>query len=226
MWTVSELKQQGLSAFKGNYWNSVLAAFLLALLTGGVTVTSRFNSDPQQAPETFQNLPPQALAMVAGASITVFIVAMLLKIFVFNPLSVGCYTFFKSNVNDQETGIEVIKSGFGNYANVFFTLFLRDLFLVLWTCLLVVPGIIKAYSYRLVPYILGEEPELSPTEAINRSKEMMAGQKWRAFLLDLSFLGWLILSALTLGIVGFFWTNPYKRNTDAALYLAIKESGI
>ena len=101
-------------------------------------------------------------------------------------------------------------------------MFLRDLFVALWTLLFIIPGIVKMYAYSLVPYILAENPEMSGTEAIKLSNEMMKGHKWKAFVLDLSFLGWLLLSVLTLGLVGIFFANPYVYATDAELYKAIK----
>ena len=74
----------------------------------------------------------------------------------------------------------------------------------------------------MVPFILKDNPELSATEAITRSREMMNGNKWRAFLLDLSFIGWVLLGCITCGIVQFFWTTPYMYSTHAALYLELK----
>ena len=222
MWTIRELKERGKTAFKANYWPCVLSAFLLTLLVGGLTVSNKFSeSDGESIVESFKQLPPEVMAAVAGLSVTVSIVALLLRIFLFNPLSVGCYGFFIEN-HEQPAKLDVLKKGFRNYGNVFITLFLRDLFLTLWTLLLIVPGLIKAYSYRMVPYILAEDPSLSPMECISRSKEMMRGHKWNAFVLDLSFIGWHILTILTFGIVGIFWTNPYKESTDAALYLSLR----
>lgn len=222
MWTIREMKEKGKIAFKANYWPCILAAFLLTLLAGGLTVSSKFNeSDGTSILESFKQLPPEVMAAVAGLSVTVSIVLLLLRIFLFNPLSVGCYGFFIEN-HEQPATLDVLKKGFRNYGNVFITLFLKDLFLVLWTLLLIVPGLIKAYSYRMVPYILAEDPSLSPMECISRSREMMRGHKWNAFVLDLSFIGWHLLTALTFGIVGIFWTNPYKESTDAALYLALR----
>ena len=100
---------------------------------------------------------------------------------------------------------------------------LRDVFLALWYCLLFIPGIIKSYSYMMVPYIVNDNPELSAKEVITRSREMMNGNKWRAFLLDLSFIGWVLLSLMTCGIVGVFYSEPYRRSARAALYLELKD---
>ena len=106
--------------------------------------------------------------------------------------------------------------------NIVLTLFLRNLYTVLWTFLFIVPGIIKSYEYRMIPYILAENPDMDRREAFQLSKDMMQGEKWNAFVLDLSFIGWQILSGITLGIVGIFWTNPYVYATNAELYLELK----
>ena len=109
-----------------------------------------------------------------------------------------------------------------NYKNVTKVMFLRDLYTALWTLLFIIPGIVKGYEYKMIPYLLAENPDMSQQEAFGRSKQMMDGNKWKAFVLDLSFLGWSILSALTLGILGIFYVNPYYNMTQAAFYEAVK----
>ena len=126
--------------------------------------------------------------------------------------------------NALESGqTEVLAGFFIAFGIVSTTLFLRDLFLVMWGLLFIIPALIKGYSYCMVPFILTEHPELSATEVITRSREMMNGHKWRAFLLDLSFIGWILLGVLTLGLGLIFWTEPYMFSTRAALYLKLKE---
>ena len=110
----------------------------------------------------------------------------------------------------------------GNYKNVVLTTLLRDVYQILWTLLFLVPGIVKSYSYRMVSYLLTDDPSMPPKEAITRSREMMKGQKWRAFVLDLSFIGWGLLSAITFGLVGIFYSNPYQYATEAELYRALR----
>lgn len=102
-------------------------------------------------------------------------------------------------------------------------MFLRNLFIFLWTLLLVVPGIIKHYEYLMVPYILAENPGMRREEAFLISKKMMMGQKWDTFVLDLSFIGWRILEGLTFGILGIFYVEPYIQSTFAELYTVNKE---
>lgn len=94
---------------------------------------------------------------------------------------------------------------------------LKSVYTFLWTLLFIIPGIVAAYRYALTSFILAENPELRASEAIARSKEMMDGQKWRMFCLDLSFIGWIILCLFTLGI-GKLWLTPYQQAAQAAFY--------
>ena len=158
--------------------------------------------------------------------LAILAVALLLKALLFNPLEVGGRKFFLENALAKRDGIGdylyAFKSGY--YGNITVAMFVRDIQIFLWTLLLVIPGIIKAYEYRLVPYILAENPEIGYKEALDRSSELMNGQKMNAFILDLSFIGWEILSAITAGIVGIFWVNPYVFATDAELYLELSDT--
>lgn len=149
-------------------------------------------------------------------------IAIVIKIFLANPIIVGGVSFFKQNVAEPPAPLGLLKTGFQNFGHTFVTMFLRDLYLFLWTLLLIVPGIVKAYSYRMVPYILAENPDMPANEIITRSREMMNGNKWQAFVLDLSFLGWILLGVITLGLGIVFWTGPYIQSTNAALYLKLK----
>ena len=223
MWSIKEIKERGKAAFKGNYWSCVLVAFLMSLLASGTGASFRNGTESEGASDGLLALDPMVAILMAGVIFTIMVVSFLLRIFVFNPLQVGGYRFFKRNVEEGKAPLGTIGEGFNNYWHTFATLFLKDLFQALWTCLFVIPGIVKGYSYRMVPYILRDNPELSATEVITKSREMMDGNKWHAFLLDLSFIGWLILSACTLGIVGIFWTNPYMESTNAALYLELSK---
>ena len=151
------------------------------------------------------------------------VIGLLLKIFLVNPLRLGGAHFFIQNIEAGPAPVAAIKAGFQNYGHNFLVLLLRDVYLLLWTLLFLVPGLIKAYSYYMVPYILAEHPELSAKEVISLSREMMAGNKWQAFKLDLSFIGWLLLGALTFGLVDVFWAAPYMESAQAALYLRLRD---
>ena len=153
---------------------------------------------------------------LAGLIVTAVVVA--LYVFIFSPLEVGAQRFFIRNLNQRAEVKEVAFGYDNNYMQNVKTLFLRDLFIILWSLLFIIPGIYKSYEYRMIPYLLADDPTMTKDRAFAESKRMMDGQKWKTFVLDLSFLGWDILSALTLGILGVFYVTPYQSQTNAALY--------
>ena len=112
---------------------------------------------------------------------------------------------------------------FNKFWAAFKVAFLTGLFTALWSLLLVIPGIIKALSYSMSMYILAENPEIGALEAINRSKAMMDGHKMELFVLQLSFIGWYLLCAVTFGIAGV-WVVPYVSATTANFYNSIKNT--
>lgn len=150
----------------------------------------------------------------------------LLDLLILNPLEVGCRNFFIRNVETRGELGDISRAFTPAWIHNVVTMLLRDVFLVLWTMLFLVPGIVKIYSYRMTPYILADHPELSATEAITRSRVMMNGHKWQTFLLDLSFLGWYLLSIPTAGLLAVFYVNPYRENTYAALYRALRDETV
>lgn len=217
MWNRQTLKELGKKAFKNNYWMSVAAAIALGIAIAGITTT--YSVSTGQNVGEMSHEASVSFSIVAGTS---SFLIMLLNAFVLKPLEIGGRQFFMNN-SEGRADIHDLLQGFKvNYLNNVLTMFLRDLFTALWTLLFIIPGIVKMYAYSLVPYILAENPEMKGTEAIKLSSEMMKGHKWNAFVLDLSFFGWIVLSVLTLGLVGVFYTNPYIYATDAELYKAIK----
>ena len=160
------------------------------------------------------------IAAIIGVIIIIAIaIGAALGIFVFNPLEVGCRKFFMENCEGRADDVGIMSYGFkNNYGNIVKVQFFRSLFIFLWSLLLIVPGIIKAFEYRLVPYLLAENPNMDRKEALETSKKLMFGNKMDAFVLDISFFGWMMLEALTLGLLGLFYVRPYIFSTEAELY--------
>ena len=150
--------------------------------------------------------------------LVIFALVLALDAFIFNPLEVGSQRFFLRNLNQPSEVKEVAHAFDTNYKNTVKGLFIRDLCIIAWSLLFIIPGIVKSYEYRMMPYLFADDPTMTKERAFAESKQMMTGQKWNAFVLDLSFLGWNILSAMTLGILGLFYVNPYQSQTNAALY--------
>jgi uncharacterized membrane protein len=111
----------------------------------------------------------------------------------------------------------MIFEGFQRFGTALGAYFFMTLFIFLWALLLVIPGIIAAYSYAMTYYILADDPSLSGRDAITLSKEMMRGMKWKFFCLNFRFIGWILLSVFTLG-VGLLWVLPYISCASAKFY--------
>jgi len=137
------------------------------------------------------------------------------------PLSWGLTVLFLNNLRENKIDLSQLFDGFKDYVRIFLTTLLVGIYTFLWSLLLIVPGIIKSYSYALTPYILKDEPGMKNNDAIEMSMEMMEGHKMQLFLLDLSMIGWFILSILTAGI-GFLFLVPYVYTCHAHFYEDLK----
>ena len=171
-------------------------------------------------------IPTEAMiafaVVMAVASLFILAIALAVDAFIANPLELGCKRFFRRNLDEPAAMSNIAFAFDSNYKNTCKTMFLRDVYIVLWSLLFVIPGIIKSYEYKMIPYLLSENPEMTTEQAFAESKKLMTGNKWKAFVLDLSFILWDIASAATCGLLGLFWVAPYKASTQAALYEAIK----
>lgn len=176
-----------------------------------------------------KNISPSVSAAVSAViigSIVIGIIAVLLSmavsIFIFNPIEVGAKRFFSRSYEARCDMGELSYAFKNDYLNVIKIMFFRDLFTFLWTLLFIIPGIVKRYEYSMVPYILSENPGMDMQKAFDESRRLTYGQKWQMFVLDLSFMGWAILSSLTAGLLGIFFVSPYTYLTKAGLYRRLR----
>ena len=139
------------------------------------------------------------------------------------PLSWGYTVTFLSNARGENDPFNVsrIFDGYKDFGRIFITILLMQLYTFLWTLLFIIPGIIKSLSYAMTPFVLRDNPEMKNNAAIEKSMAMMQGKKMKLFLLDLSFIGWIILALLTLGL-GFVLLVPYMYTARAAFYEDLK----
>lgn len=171
------------------------------------------NGQAEYAVSYIQRYTPSGLAYLIDSALQIVgqIIAAGFVIFIFNTIrcTAPCY--------------ENLLDGFNYWWKLIVLNFLTGLFVALWSMLLVVPGLIAAYSYRQSVYILIDNPEMSPMACIRESKRLMRGRKWELFMLDLSFLGWQLLSSLA--IIGWavsIWTTPYMGFTYVLYYEQLK----
>ncbi|MCH4888869.1 DUF975 family protein [Acidaminobacter sp. JC074] len=245
MWTRAELKDQAKAILKKSYWKAFLVSLILAVIGGGSSgggSNSRFNFNGssgnfndfrtgfEQGYNGTGNVDVGALEGVdfsfffifLGIFLLIFLAIILFRVLVGTVVEVGCQKYF-IKATEEEFSINHVMSGFkkGKYGNIVLTMLYRGVLLFLWTLLLIIPGIIKSYAYRFVPYIMADNPEITPKRAIEMSNQMTNGQKFDMFVLDVSFIGWYILGTLALGI-GVLFVNPYPNQTFAHLYVRLR----
>lgn len=138
------------------------------------------------------------------------------------PLTLGLISCFMKLVRKKSFKFENLFDGFKNFSSAFILQILVTLFVFLWALLFIIPGIIAAYRYSMSFYILYDNPNIGAMEALDLSKKIMIGNKWKLFCLHFSFIGWAILSILTLGI-GFLWLVPYMNTAVANFYESVKK---
>ena len=203
----SELRAQARERLEGKWGTFVLMTFLMLVIQTILQIPGYIGS-------LLEILSPEnVLASLSFSNISNILSLLAL------PLSWGLTVSLLRNHREESVDLENLFDGFrgGRYTRVFCALFLVNLFTFFWALLLIIPGIMKAFSYALTPYIIMDEPELTARQAITRSCEIMEGRRWKLFCLYLSFIGWGILSLLTFGI-GFLWLVPYMNASIAAFY--------
>ncbi|NLE03060.1 MAG: DUF975 family protein [Fibrobacter sp.] len=151
-------------------------------------------------------------------------VGRIVNIILGGPLQVGLASFYLILVRGNKPGIKNIFDGFSSFGNNLAAYLLMLLYIILWTLLLIVPGIIAAFNYSMTMFILADNPGLDASEALKKSKKMMNGNKAKLFYLYCRFIGWILLGFLTVGI-GFLWITPYIMTSISLFYEDIRDTG-
>ncbi len=134
-----------------------------------------------------------------------------------SAMGVGYSKFNLQLVRKQETSAGVVFDGFSVFGKALWLNIIMVFFIYLWSLLLLIPGIVKAFAYSMSSYVLADNPQMTAREALSASKNMMAGKKGKLFYLFLTFIGWSFLCGLTFGILAFY-VLPYMQATLAAFY--------
>lgn len=231
MWTRSLLKLNAKQVLATNYWMAFLVCLLSGIL-GGASIgntsaaTSQWDTNSYNySSSSFVTLYEFWGMFVTVAMVVFFIAAaigMCFNIFVTNVVVVGQSRYFMES-RGGKSPIATLFSVFGRpgYLNVVKVMFLKNLFVFLWSLLFIIPGIYKSYQYRMVNYLLAENPYMDYRRALELSREMTKDEKFNIFILDLSFIGWYFLGALACG-VGVLFVRPYMQATYAELYAALR----
>ena len=197
---------------RGSWGRSVLAG-LTAYWLGGLIASSgsiNLNLYEDILPDV---LSPRLLTLVLGG----FLLIAVINVIIGGTVQLGYAKFLLSQQDGREYAVGDLFSQFHRFGTGFAQAFLRMLYVLLWTLLLIIPGIVKGFSYAMTPFILMDHPEMTASEAIRASQKLMEGHKGDLFVLSLSFIGWNLLCVLTLGIASL-WVNPYINAAYAAFY--------
>ena len=239
MWTRAELKKRAKAVLKNIYWRAFGVGLVIAIaggLDGGYSSASSgsnsgnngqngfertFNLNDLVSPDVFI-----AFGIFVAAFFIVLFLVLSIRIFLGYPLEVGGKRFFV-----KASQYENLDSCFSfafkreNYKHIVVTMLVKDFYNFLWYLLLIIPGIVKSYAYRMVPYILTNNPSIGTSRAIQLSNEMTRGHKFSMFVLDLSFIGWYLLGLLAL-VIGVLFVIPYEIATKAELYIVLRNGAI
>lgn len=229
MWSREDLKTRAKSVLKISYWKAFLVSIVIAFAGGNGGKTS-FNGSSQidtfiENRVSYEQYPSILITLIIVSIFVVLIIAAL-RIFLGYPLEVGGRCYFKRGAR-KDIDLSYLGYAFkeGRYMNIIKTMLWRGILIFLWTLLLIIPGIVKSYAYRMVPYILSDNPNIGYKRAIELSNEMTYGHKFDIFVLDLSFLGWYLLGLLAL-VIGVFFVMPYENATRGELYLVLRENAL
>ena len=159
--------------------------------------------------------------------VLIAIIALVYIIMIAEPLRVAGKRYFLKAREEENAKMGVMKEIFrkGNWKNVTIIMLVKNFYNILWF-LTIIGGVIKFYEYKMIPYILADNPEMNRKEAFRISKEMMRHNKWRTFILDLTFILWNLLSLVTFGFLNILYVNPYQSATIAELYVTLKDKNI
>ena len=235
MWTNSLLKQNAWNSVKNYYWPALGVTFVAGILgangggggySGGSSSYSNSLSNSGSGSGSDSDMDPGAVIAIIMICLAVFVFAMAfalaLQAFLGNVVRVGeCKYFYDARNGDQAFGKLFDNFRNGKYLATVKVMFFKSLYIMLWSLLFYIPGIIKSYEYFLIPYLLAENPFLSKDRAFEISKKTMDGEKWNLFVLQLSFIGWYLLGLLAC-IIGTYFVMPYYEATMAEFYTCMR----
>ncbi|MFT5874343.1 MAG: hypothetical protein ACI8WT_003304 [Clostridium sp.] len=235
MWSRELLKNKAKEVLRVSYWKAFLVSLIVAFIGGrdNNSINLNWNSGNHTSLHGFtpfsKNITvlfPFLLSITIGLVIIIFLFALTFRIFLGYTIEVGGKRYFVQSAQGN-IDLNYIGYGFGNgkYSDIIITMLWRDILNFLWFLLLIIPGIIKSYAYRMVPYILSDNPSIGRDRAIELSTKMTDGQKMDMWVLDLSFIGWYILGTLLL-LVGVLFVMPYENATKSELYLVLRQNAL
>ena len=214
------------NALRGRWPVAVLTGFVASLIGAGIASAgggSSSNSNNRvsrgELNDFFQSALWHQIKPVVITLLVLVIIWSIIQIIIGGAGKLGYAKFNLNLVDNKDAVFSDLFSQFDRLGAGFCMNFLTGLYIVLWTLLFIIPGIIKSFSYAMAPYILAEHPEMTASEAITESRHVMDGNKWRLFCLDFSFIGWSLLCSLPVIVVVFALTGSILRSGASAYAL-------
>ena len=211
--TYSDYRRIARENLAGNWGISILVSFVAALfgaLMTGVSFNISIDADIlSKLPLFIQRYLALTAKIASVLSLVQFVAG--------GTVQLGYAQYLLKQYNRAAFDIKDLFSQFHRFAQGFLQSFLRGLYVLLWSLLFIIPGLIKHYAYAMTPFIMAENPDMTAKEAITASRELMDGHKGELFTLELTFFGWMLLNTLTLGL-GSLALNPYMNAARAAFY--------
>ena len=236
--SAKDFRWRAREALRGNWMTAVLVTLVASIFGASVgvggsgispvqivsNITRFINPDSEANYDISGNYldPPsdQMVTFMTGVvvlAVGIGLILVLISILLGAVISLGLCQYNMKLIDGETADFGILFSNFGIWSKAVWLVIRRGLYVFLWSLLLIIPGIIKAYAYAMSVFILSENPEMSAKEAMDVSRKMMDGNKWRLFCMQLSFIGWDLLNLCTLGL-GSLWLGPYKNAASAAFY--------
>lgn len=219
-WTRQQVKAKAKAVMSASYWKMFVVSILLTAVAGGAPyiIEAVFSPAPMPIDVDYATVTN----VILGASVFAGVLELLWLFLVAAPFEIGVTKYYVQVSEDSNAAMDRCFDGFRyNWKNIVWIYFLMVMKLFLWSLLFVIPGIIKAFEYSMIPYLLAENPNMTAKEAFETSKKMTDNEKWNLFVLDLSFIGWYLLGLLCCG-VGTIFVAPYVRATEVQVYFVLK----
>ncbi len=239
-----DFKSRALEALRGNWFISIIAGLIAGLLGGttmgsGISVSVEVSTDggtedpdgviamiksisQQQIPEDPAAYSEMILAIL-GIMMVSMLIAFVFQLIIGSGVAVGYARFNLDLMESYPLKLSTVFSGFDRLKTAICANLLMYIRVLIGTIFFIIPGILMAYSYSMVNYVLADNPDMTAREALRESKRIMKGNRWRLFCLCMSFIGWMLLGLLTLGIA-LIWVVPYQQAAIAAFYQEVKKN--
>lgn len=241
--STKELKNKACESLRGKWLMAIVVGFIATIFIGGMSESSGIELEVEPLSSQLAGAPNRhavtltilgmrfgvtldtvqnqwlisILLFLLGVMFIFSIIRLIVSCVIGGCIEVGYSSYHLKLYDGDDASVKDLFSSFGRFADCLALYWLKFLYVFLWSLLFIVPGIIAGYKYAMAAYILRDNPNMTASEAITASKEMMQGHKMELFLLELSFIGWILLGILTLGI-GLYVLEPYMMAAKTAFY--------